>query len=71
MEELNKVKFTRIMRELCDFMKDINEEKDNIELRYNSSEDKFILYEVVLGNIENDIKVLDKYAAPMNFYVEM
>ena len=66
MEELNKVKFTRIMRELCDFMKDINEEKDNIELRYNSSEDKFILYEVTLG----DTKVLDKYAAPVNFYVE-
>ena len=56
------------MRELCDFMKDINEEKNNIELRYNSSEDKFILYEVTLG--EGDAKVLDKYAAPVNFYVE-
>ena len=69
MEELEKVKFMRIMRELCDFMKDINEEKDNVELRYNSSEDKFILYEVMLG--EGDVKVLDKYAAPVNFYVEM
>ena len=68
MEELDKVKFTRIMRELCDFMKDINEEKDNVELRYNSSEDKFVLYEVMLG--EDDIKVLDKYAAPINFCVE-
>ena len=68
MEELNKVKFTRIMRDLCDFMKDINEEKDNVELRYNSSEDKFVLYEVTLG--KGDIKVLDKYAAPVNFYVE-
>ena len=70
MEELNKVKFTRIMRELCDFMKNINEEKDNIELRYNSSEDKFILYEVALGKTGNDIKLLDRYAAPINFYVE-
>ena len=69
MEELDKVKFTRIMRELCDFMKDINEEKDNVELRYNSSEDKFILYEVTPG--KGDTKVLDKYAAPVNFYVEM
>ena len=68
MEELDKVKFARIMRELCGFMKDINEKKDNVELRYNSSEDKFVLYEVMLD--EGDIKVLDKYAAPINFYVE-
>ena len=65
MEELDKVKFTRIMRELCNFMQKVNQE-DNIELRFNTSEDKF-----KLCRVEGDkAELLDWYAAPVNFYVE-
>ena len=65
MEELDKVKFTRIMRDLCNLMQKINQE-DNIELRFNTSEDKFRLCRVEGDKAE----LLDWYAAPINCHVE-
>ena len=65
MDTKYKVQFSRIMRDLCNFMQRINQE-DIIELRFNTAEDKF-----KLCRVEGDkAELLDWYAAPMNCYTE-
>ena len=63
-----KLKFTRIMRELCGFMSEVNKD-DNIELVYKASDDAMCLYRTdITGRTKR--KMIDRFAAPVNFYTE-
>ena len=61
-----KLRFSRAMRDLCNVMSDANRE-ENVELVYSVGEDRMYIYEV---DENKKRKVIDWYAAPINFYTE-
>lgn len=61
-----KLKFTRIMRELCGFMSEVNKD-DKISIVYEKKYDTIGLYRV---DSTGKTKLVDKFAAPVNFYTE-
>ena len=61
-----KLKFTRIMRELCGFMSEVNKD-DKISIVYEKKHDTIGLYRV---DSTGKTTLVDKFAAPVNFYVE-